>query len=68
MQRRGNTHRNVLLWDGHAAIIGSFNWGSFRGDPRRRVREEIGVQVTTPREVSDLEGEYRRIFSTSSLA
>jgi phosphatidylserine/phosphatidylglycerophosphate/cardiolipin synthase-like enzyme len=68
MQRRGNTHRKVLLWDGRAAIIGSFNWGSFRGDPRWRVREEIGAQVMTPREVSDLEAEYRRIFSTSSLA
>jgi hypothetical protein len=68
MERRGNTHRKVLLWDSRAAIIASFNWGSFRGDARRPVRHEVGVRVATPREIRDLENEYKKIFSVSSLA
>jgi hypothetical protein len=68
MERRGNTHRKVLLWDSRAAVIASFNWGSFRGDPGRTVRHEVGVLVATPREIQGLENEYKKIFAVTSLA
>ncbi len=68
MERRGNTHRKVLLWDSRAVIIGSFNWGSFRGDARRPIRHEVGVRVATAREIRDLEDEYKTIFAVNSLA
>lgn len=68
IEYRGNTHRKVLLWDGAGALIGSFNFGSFRGDPKRRVREEICVLFRSPREIADLAGEYQQLFGVESLA
>ncbi len=46
--RRGNTHAKVLLVDDKYFVTTSFNWLSFRGDPRQPMREEEGTLVEQP--------------------
>ena len=43
--RMGNTHAKVLIKDSEFYIITSFNWLSFKGDPKRTYREEWGTYV-----------------------
>lgn len=38
----GNTHRKLLVSDDEFAVTTSFNWLSFRGDPKDRPRDEYG--------------------------
>lgn len=38
----GNTHRKLLVSDEEFAVTTSFNWLSFRGDPRDKPRDEYG--------------------------
>lgn len=38
----GNTHRKLLVSDDAFAVTTSFNWLSFRGDPKERPRDEYG--------------------------
>lgn len=38
----GNTHRKLLVSDDEFAVTTSFNWLSFRGDPRDKPRDEYG--------------------------
>lgn len=64
---RGNTHRKVLVWDDIGAIIGSFNFGSFRGDPKRSVRHEVSALMRSPREIANLVTEYRDVFGVPTL-
>ena len=40
--RLGNTHAKVLISD-YQMVISSFNWLSFRGDPRSTFRQEEGI-------------------------
>lgn len=47
----GNTHAKVLICDERLAVYTSFNWLSFKGDPKRGFREENGVMVTIPEKV-----------------
>lgn len=65
---RGDTHRKILLWDSDLALVGSFNFGSFRGDPRKPVRQEMCVYVTSPAAVLDLEAEFLALFGTETLS
>ena len=46
--RFGDTHAKVLVCDRSFAIVTSFNWLSFRGDPRRSFRDERGIYVGLP--------------------
>ncbi len=41
-QLTGN-HTKVLIWDNEWAVVTSFNWLSFMGDPKLGVRHEIGT-------------------------
>ena len=50
----GNTHRKHLVSDGVFAVVSSFNWLSFRGDPRRRARDELGFLISEPSGVDQL--------------
>jgi hypothetical protein len=43
--RLGDTHAKVLLKDSDWFVVSSFNWLSFRGDPKRTFREEWGTLV-----------------------
>jgi hypothetical protein len=47
----GNTHAKILISDQKFAVATSFNWLSFKGDPRRKFREERGILVKDPRVV-----------------
>lgn len=44
----GNTHRKLLVSDDKFAVVTSFNWLSFRGDPGKKARDEFGFLVTEP--------------------
>lgn len=41
----GNTHRKTLISDDSFAVVTSFNWLSFKGDPRDKPRDEGGVVI-----------------------
>ena len=41
----GNTHRKVLVSDSRYAVTTSFNWLSFKGDPREKPRDEAGIYI-----------------------
>jgi len=47
----GNTHRKLLVSDDKFAVVTSFNWLSFRGDPGRKARDEFGYLVSEPHDV-----------------
>ena len=51
LQFVGNTHRKHLVSDDRFAVITSFNWLSFRGDPKQKARDELGFLVTEPTDV-----------------
>jgi hypothetical protein len=44
----GDTHAKVLLKDQEYVVVTSFNWLSYRGDPRRTFRDERGILVAMP--------------------
>jgi phosphatidylserine/phosphatidylglycerophosphate/cardiolipin synthase-like enzyme len=46
VRRLGNTHAKVLISDDRYIIVTSFNWLSFRGDPKRTFRDERGTLVS----------------------
>lgn len=50
----GNTHRKHLVCDDKFAVVSSFNWLSFRGDPKQKARDELGFLVTEPEDVEKL--------------
>ena len=47
----GNTHRKLLVSDDKFAVVTSFNWLSFKGDPSKKARDEFGFLVTEPADV-----------------
>lgn len=51
--RKGDTHAKVLLVDDSFFVTTSFNWLSFRGDPKQPMREEEGTIVEEPTVVED---------------
>lgn len=57
--RRKNTHAKVLLVDDLFFVTTSFNWLSFRGDPREPMREEEGTMVNDPKLVNEY---YERLI------
>lgn len=49
--RLGDTHAKVLIKDDDWLVTTSFNWLSFRGDPKRTFREEWGTRVAIREQV-----------------
>lgn len=49
----GNTHRKTLVSDDTFAVVTSFNWLSFKGDPRAKPRDESGVLIRKKAYVDD---------------
>jgi hypothetical protein len=47
VRRLGSTHAKILISDTRYLIVTSFNWLSFRGDPKRTYRDEHGTLVAT---------------------
>lgn len=52
-RRFGDTHAKVLICDAAYAIVTSFNWLSFVGDPRRTFRDERGILIRDRSAVAD---------------
>lgn len=52
----GNTHRKLLVSDDEFAVTTSFNWLSFRGDPKDKPRDEYGEVF---RKASQVEKRYQ---------
>lgn len=46
LNRLGRTHAKVLICDRRFIVVTSFNWLSFKGDPKRTFRDERGTMVT----------------------
>jgi hypothetical protein len=59
-RRFGNSHAKILICDGDYAIITSFNWLSFVGDPDRTFRDERGLLV---RRTDVIEEVAQRLFA-----
>ncbi|MDC2952643.1 phospholipase D-like domain-containing protein [Streptomyces heilongjiangensis] len=56
--RLGDTHAKVLVSDDSYAVVTSFNWLSFRGDPNRPFRDERGTMITIKPEIDRLYADY----------
>lgn len=56
--RLGDTHAKILLVDNRFLVATSFNWLSFRGDPKRPFRDERGTYVTVPSEIERIYQDY----------
>lgn len=56
--RLGDTHAKVLIVDHSYAVVTSFNWLSFRGDPNRPFRDERGTLIAIEEEVKRLRSDY----------
>jgi hypothetical protein len=50
-RRLGNTHAKVLICDSRFMIVTSFNWLSFKGDPKRTFRDERGIYIEVPEQI-----------------
>ena len=48
--------------DDKYAVIGSFNWLSFEGDPRKGFREEMSYYVNVKSEIEKLFQRFRSRF------
>lgn len=55
----GNTHAKILIFDG-VWITTSFNWLSFKGDPDRTYRQEEGLLVRIPEQVTNAYADFRQ--------
>lgn len=61
-KRLGDTHCKILISDRKFAIVGSFNWLSFKGDPNRTFRDERSTLVSAPDKIDELfEDEVSRL-------
>lgn len=58
----GFTHEKVVICDRRYAIITSFNWLSFKPQPNKGVRREIGTRVEDKTAVEELRGSLAPIL------
>ena len=62
-RRLGNTHAKVLICDKRFLIITSFNWLSFKGDPKRTFRDERGTYVAVPEKIDEQFRDWSQLIS-----
>jgi hypothetical protein len=62
-RRFGDTHSKVLIKDNDWYVITSFNWLSYKGDPRRAFREELGQLMHGREQVAALWTKLSRRFA-----
>ena len=62
LKRIGNTHEKVLIKDHQYAVLTSFNWLSFKGDPNRPMRRERGVMISEAQYVDDEFSSFAELF------
>ncbi|MGD9734763.1 MAG: phospholipase D-like domain-containing protein [Solirubrobacterales bacterium] len=68
LRRLGDTHAKVLICDRRYVVVGSFNWLSFRGDPKRTFRDEQGTLVSVPEYVEREYAKFRARFDETTGA
>lgn len=66
-RRFGDSHAKVLVSDDAFAIITSFNWLSFVGDPTRTFRDERGMLVRRPEVVEETAAALLSRFASSAV-
>ncbi len=54
LKRLGDTHAKILISDSKFAVVTSFNWLSFKGDPKRTFRDERGTLVFDSQKIQEL--------------
>lgn len=63
--RLGDTHEKILISDQHFAVVTSFNFLSFRADPKRGFRRETGmyhqIKPEIERLIDDVMGRIERV-------
>jgi hypothetical protein len=64
----GDTHAKILIKDSEYYVVTSFNWLSFRGDPKRKFREEWGTMVSVRENVDEFFSEIIARFPTRQPA
>lgn len=64
-KRLGRTHAKVLICDQRFVVVTSFNWLSFKGDPKRTFRDERGTMVMLEDHVNE---QFESLSCTVSLA
>jgi hypothetical protein len=45
------------------AVVTSFNWLSFKGDPNREFRDERGTLISDPQKIDELFDSYMEMFN-----
>ncbi len=63
LKELGDTHAKVLIKDNNYYVITSFNWLSFKGDPKKKFREEWGNYVKGPELVEKFKLEIEKRFN-----
>lgn len=63
----GNTHEKILVCDRRFFVVTSFNWLSFRGDPRRPLRQERGMYCAIPEQVDSFYVEQMTRFQGEQI-
>jgi hypothetical protein len=62
-KRLGDTHAKILICDRKFAVVGSFNWLSFKGDPNRTFRDERSTYISVPDKIDELfDHEIKRLI------
>ena len=54
LKHLGDTHAKILISDTKFAVVTSFNWLSFKGDPNRTFRDERGTFVANSQKINEL--------------
>jgi hypothetical protein len=62
----GDTHAKILIKDSEYYVVTSFNWLSFRGDPRLKFREEWGTLISIQENVDEFFSEIIERFPVRS--
>ncbi len=54
IQRTGDTHQKILVCDRTFAVLGSFNWLSYRGELDSQYRNETSILLHEPTSITEL--------------
>ncbi|KAF1084970.1 hypothetical protein SPSYN_01106 [Sporotomaculum syntrophicum] len=66
LHKLGNTHEKVLVCDEKFAVVTSFNWLSFKGDPNRGFRRETGLYTQNPVTIKNIIEDTLKRFNEAS--
>jgi hypothetical protein len=66
LKRLGDTHAKILISDKQLAVVTSFNWLSFKGDPNREFRDERGTLISEPQKIDELFDSYMKRFNEAA--